>query len=164
MTVDRYAAAEAAAERARQRRARRQPLLLLALLNVLVLAVAATVVVDLRRLATPQGTGLAWTQAAVFGDCVAYLKLSEPDPALPDRRTDQEICEDLNQATRTARTEVARIGLRPVGRDVRGASAVVRVRLTRPEGDVTVQLDLRRSHGRWRVVRDATTCASVGCA
>jgi len=34
-----------------------------------VLAVGVVAAVDLRRLQTPHGTALAWTGAAIFGDC-----------------------------------------------------------------------------------------------
>jgi len=52
-------------------------------LLALTLAVGTIAAIDLRRLQTPRGTALAWTGAAVFGDCTAYLALSVPDPAAP---------------------------------------------------------------------------------
>ncbi len=160
----RWQAAEADAEAKRRRRARRQPLLLIALLDVLLVAVASTAVVDLRRLATPQGTALAWTQAAVFGDCGDYLRLSIPDPTVADRRTPEQLCTDLRAATRTARTNSARIALRPVGSTVRSSTATVRIELDQAAQPRVVVLELRRSGGGWRVLRDAQTCGSVGCA
>jgi len=161
---DRWQRAEIEAEATRRRKARRQPLLLIGLINVLVLAVAATAVVDLRRLGTPQGTALAWTQAAVFGDCSDYLRLSVPAGTNADRRTAEQLCADLRQATSTARTNSARIALRPAGSSVRGGTATVRIGLEQTARRRVVVLDLRRSGGTWRVLRDATTCGSVGCA
>ncbi len=161
---DRWREAELEAEVKRRRKAKRQPLLLIGLVNALVVAVAATAVVDLRRLATPQGTALAWTQAVVFGDCGDYLRLSVPDATAADRRTPDQVCADLRQATRAARTNSARIALRPAGATVQGGTATVRIGLEQTAAKRTVVLDLRRTGGHWRVVRDPQTCGSVGCA
>lgn len=157
---ERYRLAELAAEERRRAKARRQPLLLIALLNVLILAVAGTAVVDLRRLATPQGAALAWTQAALFGDCTAYARLSL---APGDRRSQEQLCGPLRAGTATNRTQVARIGLRPGGAQVSGRTATVRVRLQRAGQDSVVVLHLLRRGSRWRVVRDAVSCALVAC-
>ena len=161
---DRYRAMEDEAEARRLRKIRRQPVILLALINVLTLAVAATAVIDLRRLATPQGTALAWTEAALFGQCDSYAELSVADPARPERRSSRKRCEALRVATATARQDVARIALNPVGTHVTGGQALASVRLRRSTGDaVVIALDLTRTHGHWRVVRSARTCRVLAC-
>lgn len=164
MTLEeRYRLAEDEAKDKRRRKARRQPLLLIGLLDVLILAIAITVVIDLRRLATPQGTALAWTQAAVFGQCAEYSMLSVADPGRPEGRTDAQLCVDLQRATSKARGEVGQIALRVAGSRVTGRTASAAVGLQRPEGNATVVLDLRRVDGSWRVVRDPVSCAVVRC-
>lgn len=160
----RWRQAEVEADAKRRRKAKRQPLLLIGLINVLVLGVAATAVIDLRRLATPQGTALSWTQAAVFGDCGGYLRLSVPDPTVAERRTPDQLCSDLRAKTGTARTNSARIALRPVGSTVRSTTATVRIEVDQAAQPHVVVLELRRTGGQWRVLRDAQTCGSVGCA
>jgi hypothetical protein len=156
---DRYAAAEAAAEVRRRARMRRQPLLLIGLVGVLVLAVGVVSSIDLRRLRTPQGVGLRWTQAAVFGDCTDYLHYSIG----PDDRAEAQLCRDLRAATADARQHNAEIGLRVRGVERHGSSAVVLLDVTRKSDARRAQLDLRRTDGRWLVVRDASSCGVVVC-
>ena len=141
-------------------RARRQPLILIMVFNVLIVAVGMTAVVDLRRLQTPGGTGLRWLQAAVFGDCDDYLTYSIPDPSRPDSRSHEQFCQDLLRSSAAARAESLKIGfvLGPVGADR------VQVRLTRRGVTKTVLMHVVKRNGHWRVVRDALTCSSVGCA
>ena len=67
---------------------------------LLILAVGVTAAVDLRRLHTPRGAALAWTEAATFGDCRAFLALSDPDDPTAERRTDDEICRSLRRSDR----------------------------------------------------------------
>src|SRR3954470_11518509 len=102
MTVDleaRYAELEAAAEERRRARMRRQPLLLIGLVGVLVLGIGIVSSVDLRRLRTPQGVALRWTQAAVFGDCGDYLHFSTGSSEDTDDRSRDELCRDLRAST-----------------------------------------------------------------
>ncbi len=145
-------------------RSRRQAVILLVVVNTLVLGLGLVAAVDLRRLRTPGGTALAWVQAAVFGDCTDYLRYSVAAGDVPDTRTDRALCRDLRHATASARNESSRIGLRlgrVVRRDARASADVV---LTRSGKPVALHLTLVHRDGRWRVVRDARTCESVGCA
>lgn len=146
------------------RRARRQRLLLLVVINSLVLAIGLVAAVDLRRLRTPGGTALRWVQSAVFGDCADYLSFSVPAGDVSDNRSPDELCQDLRQATAQARADQLRIGLHlgTVRHDTR--TAVASITLTRDGTPTTLQVHLVRRDGRWRVLRDAATCASVGCA
>jgi hypothetical protein len=162
----RYRRLEAEAEAVRARKQRRQPLILIALVNALIIATALTVMVDLRRLHTPGGTALAWVQAAVFGDCEKYRRYSVSDPlsALPDSRTTNERCRDLRAATATARADSIRVKL-TLGRiQRRGDRAQVAVELTQSGTATPLSLNLVRSDGRWRVVRDASVCSHLVCA
>ena len=145
-------------------RSRRQAVLLLAVVNALVLAIGTVASVDLRRLRTPGGTALRWVQAAVFGDGAHYRPFSGPAGAAPDDRTDAALGRDLRAATAPARNDSLRIGLH-LGQVVRrGDRAAVDVELDRGGEQHTLHLTVVRHDGRWRVVRDASTCASVGCA
>jgi hypothetical protein len=147
------------AERMRVR-ARRQPVILISVLNLLIVGVAATAVVDLRRLQTPSGTGLRWLQAALYGDCKDYLPSALPAPQRPARRTHDQFCQDLRSASRTAQQESVRVGvdLRVLDKDR------VEVKLTRKGVTRTVQMHVVKRDGHWRVLRDELTCRSVGCA
>lgn len=159
----RYREMEAAEEENRRRKMRRQPWLLLGLVNVLILGTAATAAVDLRRLRTPGGVALAWTQAAVFGDCEDYRQYSVSDGGVSDRRTPDELCLDLRAATEQARAESLSIGLtRGVVSRV-GARATVPLTVTRRTVPLDVTLSLVLSGGRWHVVRDTEACR-IGCA
>lgn len=145
-------------------RARRQAVLMLVVLNVLVLAVGLVGAVDLRRLRTPGGTALRWVEAAVFGDCEDYVSFSVSAGDVPDDRTEAALCRDLRAATARARSDSVRIGLHLGAVVQRGTRATVDVVLTRSEQDIPLHLTLVRQDGRWKVVRDAATCQSVGCA
>src|SRR4051794_17453410 len=162
-TVDleaRYAELEAAAEERRRARMRRQPLLLIGLVGVLVLGIGIVSSVDLRRLRTPQGVALRWTQAAVFGDCDDYLHFSTGS----DDRSRGDLCRDLRAATEDARQHNIEIGLRVREVSRQGSRAVVAVDVTRRDVTRRAQVALSRRGGRWVVTRDATTCAVIGCA
>jgi hypothetical protein len=161
---DRYVEAEKAEEAKRRARARRQPLILIAVVNLLVVGIAAVAVIDLRRLQTPEGTALRWAQAAVFGDCGDYRTFSVAGPSVADARSSEQLCEDLRAATAPARGELLKIGLqlRTVHRVGNGAE--VELVLTRRGVVSHVSLRLVRTGGRWRVVRDGLTCGSIGCA
>ena len=156
----RYAELEAEADDKRAARMRRQPLVLIALVGGLVLAVGLVSSVDLRRLRTPQGVALRWAQAAVFGDCDDYLHYSTG----PDQRPRMDVCRDLRAMTEEARQHNTEIGLTVRQVTTHGSTAVVVLEVTRKDDVREAQIDERRSGGRWLVVRDATTCAVVLCA
>lgn len=159
----RYAELEAAAEATRRARLRRQPLILIALTAALVIGTGLVASVDLRRLQTPQGVALRWTQAALFGNCDDYLRYSTG----PLDRPRADVCRSLQSATEDARRHNAEIGLRVANVTTQGATSLVVLRISRMDGASrasTARLDLRRVGGRWRVVRDATSCAVVACA
>jgi hypothetical protein len=166
--IDRlYAQAEEKLEGVKAQRVRRGPVSLIAVCLGLSLVVGLVAAVDLRRLQSPQGTALAWTGAAVFGDCTGYLELSVPDPAavVPDRRSDDELCRDLRARTEDARGDAPRIDiLAAKGVEVDEERATVEVQVLRPARTRTVVLDLRRQDDGWVVVRTAPTCLAVGCA
>ncbi len=160
----RYREAEALEEERRRRKMRRQPWLLIGLVQVLVIGTALTAAVDLRRLRTPGGVALAWTQAAVFGDCDDYLRYSvSPPDTVPDRRTAEQVCTDLRAATEQARAQSLTIGLTRGAVVESGDRATVDLTVTRRAEPLTVRVDLVRTGGRWRVVRDAEACR-LGCA
>jgi hypothetical protein len=160
----RYAELEAAAEEKRRARMRRQPLILIALLQFLVVGIGLVAAVDLRRLETPQGVALRWTQAATFGSCDDYLHFSIGTSIGTDDRSRAELCRALRAMTEDARLNNAQIGLavRHVSRH--GSTAVVRLDVSHNKDVRHAVLDLRRAGGRWVVVRDATSCATVACA
>jgi hypothetical protein len=160
---DRYRRAEEALEPTRLARQRRQPLILIALVNVLVVGVAVTAVIDLRRLHTPGGTALKWTQAAVFGVCDDYLSYSVADPSVRDSRSRAQLCQDLRSSTEATRQQSGKVGLRLEHVDARGTRATAQLLLTRDGKGTTVSMQLEERGGRWRVVRNALTCGSVGC-
>lgn len=159
----RWREAELAAEAKQRARARRQPLILIGLVDALVIGIALTATVDLRRLQTPGGTALRWTQAAVFGDCPDYLEFSVADPSVPDSRTTDELCQDLRAATADARAEQLKIGLRLSGVQTSGGRSQVEVLIVRKQVPTRASMHLVRTRGHWRVVRDSFTCGSVGC-
>jgi hypothetical protein len=161
---DRWRETEALAAGRHQARARRQPLILIAVINVLVIGIALTAMVDLRRLQTPGGTALRWVQAAVFGNCSDYLDFSVADRSPTDTRSKEALCRDLRASTATARGESLKIGIAR-GRLLRGpGGARVEIVLTRKGIKTPVTLRMVRRDGHWRVLRDALTCGSVGCA
>ena len=165
MTDAHWAQLEEEAAEKRRAKAKRQPLILLATINALVLATGLTASVDLRRLQTPGGTALKWTQAAVFGDCHDYLAYSVADrTALPDERTEDQLCRDLRASTKQARADSITIGL-TLGRVLEQPyGAEVELTITRAKTPTRVAMKLVKLGGRWRVVRDTATCSSVGCA
>ncbi len=95
--------------------------------------------------------------------CDDYLTYSVADSSVVDRRSRDMLCQDLRAATKQARSESLKIGLR-LGPIVRhGARADVEVVLTRDEVPTSVTMHLARVGGHWRVVRDVATCGSLGC-
>ena len=159
----RWGAAERGLDLQNARRVRRTPGVVIAILLLLTLAVGVTAAVDLRRLQTPRGAALAWTEAAVFGNCRAFLSLSQPDDATTERRTDSEICRSLRAATAEARNDVTRIAIRPrsVVQHGRTADAVIEVR--EPVGTRELRLHLVHRGRDWLVVRDDGACHYLTC-
>ena len=151
----RYAEAERALEPQRQRSIARGPIGLIAVLLLLSLAVGIVAAVDLRRLQTPRGTALAWTGAAVFGDCTAYDRLSVGrDGDVP--------CTALRERTEEARSTAAQIGIDVLSVEQRGREASVEVEVRRPSGTRRAVLPLQRKGDGWAVVLGATACGLVG--
>jgi hypothetical protein len=142
------------------RRTQRQATLLIVTLNLLMLFAATTAVLDLRRLNTPGGTGLRWLEAAVFGQCDDYLEYSIEDASRPDSRSRLQLCADLSEQGKDARTDALKIGLRlgEVSADR------VHVTLTRDGREKEVVLHVVKRDGHWRVLRDAVTCSTATCA
>ena len=157
----RYAELERSLEPQRARSIARGPIGLIGVLVVLSLAVGTIAAVDLRRLQTPRGTALAWTGAAVFGDCTAYERLSIPDE--PEERSDGEVCLRLVRSTEQARQESGTIGIDVVSVEQRGREATVEVVVRRDDRTRTVELPLRRKGDGWGVVLTDEVCAAVGC-
>lgn len=145
------------------KRIRRTPGVLIGVTGLLVLAVGATAAVDLRRLQTPRGAALAWTEAAVFGDCRAFLALSRVTDPAAERRNDDEICRDLRAATAQARANSTRIDLRPRSVDQRGRTAVVTIDVRGPDGTSAATVRLVHRGDDWLAVRRPGACAAVGC-
>ena len=155
----RYAEQEAAAEDKRRARMQRQPLLMIALVGALVLGIGVVSSVDLRRLRTPQGVALRWTQAATFGDCDDYLHFSTG----PDDRARADLCRDLRATTEDARQHNIEIGLTVRHVTHLGSSATVLIDVSRAGEVRHAQIELTRASGRWLVVREGTSCTVVQC-
>lgn len=158
----RYAAAEASLEPQKALSIARGPIGLLAVLLFLLLAVGVVAAIDLNRLQTPGGTALAWTGAAVFGECTAYERLSVAEQ--PEDRSDDAVCRDLRQGTEQARATSGSIGIDVLSVERQGREATVEVEVRRPEGTRRVALPLRRQGDGWVVVRTEQVCEAVGCA
>jgi hypothetical protein len=145
------------------KRIRRTPGVVIAILLLLTLAVGVTAAVDLRRLQTPRGAALAWTEAATFGNCRAFLALSKPDDPNAERRTDDEICRALRSATAEARRDVTRISITPRSVEQHGRTAVAVILVRGPNGTRELRLDLVHRGDDWLVVRGAGACGDVPC-
>ena len=154
----RYAAAERSLEPQRQRSIARGPIGLIAVLLLLSIAVGIVAAIDLRRLQTPRGTALAWTGAAVFGDCTAYDRLS----IRQDDRPERVRCTALRERTEQARQTAAQIGIDVLSVEQRGREASVEVEVRRPTGTRRAVLPLQRKGDGWAVVLDDRVCALVG--
>ena len=159
----RWARAERTLDAQAARRIRRTPAVVIAITALLILAVGLTAAVDLRRLHTPRGAALAWTEAAVFGDCRAFLSLSRLTVAADETRTDDEICRALRKATAQARTDASRISIRAVSVDRQGDRATVVVDVRRPEGTRRPVLKLVRRGEKWLVLREPGACDVLAC-
>ena len=159
----RYAEAEATRGGRSAATARRGPISLIAVCLGVSLAVGVVAAVDLRRLQSPPGAALAWTGAAVFGNCTAYRELSLRTPA--DVRDPEEQCADLQRLTAPAREEADDIGVEVVEVEQDGDEAVATVRVARPEEPVIeVPLPLRKVDDRWLVLLTDEVCDQIGCA
>ena len=161
-TEERWAAAERTLDRGYRKRIRRTPGVVVGITGLLVLAVGVTAAVDLHRLQTPRGASLAWTEAAVFGNCRAYLALSQPVGA--ESRSDDEVCRALHARTKAARDDPQKFDVEAGSVEQHGRTAKVLVRVTRPDATTQVALDLVRRGDDWRVLLDATACGQIGCA
>lgn len=158
MTVEqRYAELERSLGPQKARSIARGPIGLIGVCVALSLAVGTVAAVDLRRLQTPRGTALAWTGAAVFGDCTAYARLSFGD-------FDERTCRDLLAATEPARQGSSQYGIDVVTVEQRGREATVEVEVRTPEGTERVDLPLRRKGDGWAVELTDEVCDVVGCA
>jgi hypothetical protein len=152
----RYAELERSLEPQKARSIARGPIGLIGVCLVLSLAVGAVAAVDLRRLQTPRGTALAWTGAAVFGDCTAYERLSFGDLSERD-------CLQLREATQEAREQAATIGIDVLSVEQRGREATVRVEVRRGDDAEQVDLPLRRKGDGWAVELTEEVCDAIGC-
>jgi len=159
----RWAAAERTLDVHAARRIRRTPGVVIGILALLVLAVGVTAAVDLRRLQTPRGAALAWTEAATFGDCGGFLALSVPSDATSERRNDDEICRALRSSTAEARTNATRIALQARSVQQRGRRASVSIDVRGPGGVRLVTLQLVRRGSHWLVLREPGACGAVSC-
>lgn len=159
----RYAAAEARKGDRTRATARRGPISLIAVCLGVALAVGIVAAVDLRRLQSPTGTALAWTGAAVFGNCTAYRDLSLTTPA--DARDPDEQCQALLRLTEPFRERAGDVEIEVVDVEQDGDRAVATVRLARPDRRTTdVPLPLRRVDDGWVVLLTDDVCDAVGCA
>ena len=161
-TEERWAAAELTLERGYRKRVRRTPGVVVGIIGLLVLAVGVTAAVDLHRLQTPRGASLAWTEAAVFGNCRAYLALSEPVGR--EIRSDATVCRALRARTAAARDDPQRFDVQAGAVVQRGRTARVLVRVRRPDATTQAELHLVRRGDDWLVLLDSTACGQVGCA
>jgi len=159
----RWATAERTLDVQAARRIRRTPGVVIAILLLLTLAVGVTAAVDLRRLQTPRGAALAWTEAATFGNCRAFLALSRPDDPTAERRTDDEICRALRASTAEARRDVTRIAITSRSVEQRGRTAIAVIAVRGPDGTRELRLDLVHRGDDWLVVRRAGACGDVAC-
>ena len=162
-TEERWARAELTLGAGDARRIRRTPAVVIGIIGFLIIAVGFTAATDIRRLQSPRGASLAWTEAAVFGDCRAYVELSRPVDPTTERRSDSELCRALRRGTEDARANSTRIQILPGRVERRGDTATTYVDVRRPEGDVEVQLRLVKRGDDWLVLRDATACGVLDC-
>jgi hypothetical protein len=159
----RWATAERTLDVNAAQRMRRTPGVVIGITALLILAVGITAAVDLRRLHTPRGAALAWTEAATFGDCRAFLSLSRPDDPTAERRTDDEICQALRSSTAKARSEASRVFLTATSIEHQGRDAFVTMEVRTPEGRRTPRLHLIRHGDGWVVLRQPGACGDVTC-
>jgi hypothetical protein len=156
-----YAEAERKNETRKAATVRRGPVSLIGVCLGVALLVGVVAAVDLRRLQTPDGTALAWTGAAVFGDCTAFRRLS----ALPDERDDDEDCRVLRRRSEAARDRPAEVEIEVLSASEEGdrAAAVVRVRQPGTPAERVPLSMVRGRGGGWAVELTDETCALVPC-
>jgi hypothetical protein len=160
-TEQRWAADELRMGAQTAQRVRRTPGVVIGITALLVAAVGVTAAVDLRRLQTPRGASLAWTEAALFGDCRAYFALSRPVDA--ETRSRDDLCRELRSSTADARANSAEISVTPASVEQEERTATVAVDVGRPEGVRRAQLHLVRRGHDWLVLREPASCDVVGC-
>jgi hypothetical protein len=159
----RYAEAEATKSGRSAATARRGPISLIAVLLGVSLAVGTVAAIDLRRLQSPTGAALAWTGAAVFGNCTAYRELSLATP--PDTASAQEQCDALRARTEPAREQGDDVQIEVLEIEEDGETAEALVRVGRPEEPVVdVRMPLQRVDEGWLVLLTDEVCAAIGCA
>ena len=159
----RWATAELSLDVQAAKRIRRTPGVVIMILLLLTLAVGVTAAVDLRRLHTPRGAALAWTEAATFGNCRAFLALSRVADPTAERRTDDEICRALRAATADNRNDVTRIAITPKSVEQHGRTADVVLEVRDPDGVRSVRLHLVHRGDDWLVTRGAGACGDATC-
>lgn len=156
-----YAEAERKNEVRKAATVRRGPISLVAVGLGVALVGGVVAAVDLRRLQTAEGTAMAWTGAAVFGECTTFRRLS----VLPDDRDDDADCRELLRRSEAARARPGDVEVEVLAAwDAQErAGAEVRVRL--PDGrDERVPLSMvRRDGGGWAVQLTDETCDLVPC-
>lgn len=139
---------------------RRGPVSLVAVMLLVALAVGVVAAVDLRRLQTPRGTALAFTGAAVFGDCTAYRELSVGR----DEGDEDARCLELRRLTEDNRARAGDVEITLVSAAERGDGARAVVRVRRPDEPAReVPLQLRRRGGGYAVELTEPTCAVLPC-
>jgi hypothetical protein len=153
-----YAQAETKNEVRKAATVRRGPVSLIAVCLGVALVVGITAAVDLRRLQTPRGTALAWTGAAVFGDCTAYRELSVGRDG-----DDGAECRALRAATEEARDRPGDVDLSVVSVQEDGDRATVVLAVRRDDEEQRVAIGLREEDGDWRVVPEGEVCEAVLC-
>jgi hypothetical protein len=159
----RYAQAERKNELRKAATVRRGPTSLIAVCIGVSLLVGITAAIDLRRLHTPEGTALAWTGAAVFGDCTAYRELTWQDGER-DGELDDDECRRLRRVTESARDRPADVEIELLEAAEEGERATARMRVRLPEEDpVEVPLSMRRRGGGWAVEPGEQTCEVLAC-
>lgn len=141
-------------EEAARRRLRRNGVFLVAVLDLLVVAVGLSAVYDLRRLASPAGAAQAWVEAAAGGDCDRFLALLTPaalTQALTDARAHDPTAISPGAARADACRSVRRPGLAVTGARLlqRGGDAA-RVEVG-VRGRPAVVVAVSRQGGRWLV-------------
>jgi hypothetical protein len=160
---ERWARAELTLDVQADKRIRRTPGVVIGITALLVIAVGVTAAVDLRRLQTPRGAALAWSEAATFGDCRGFLALSVVDEPTAETRTDDQICRALRRSTESARANSTRITLTARRVVQSGRRAVVTIELREPSGTRTVPLSMLKRGSDWLVIRAAGACGDVAC-
>jgi len=157
----RQLAGERRNEQRKLRAIRRTPAVIVGLTLVLTLGAAVAAAVDLRRLASPQGTTQAWVQAALSGDCARYGELS----VLPDGRTGELSAQQCQVLQSTARSYRGSATVSVMGAVVlRSGRATADVTVVRSAAPMLAgRVELTRALGHWRIERSTFACALLAC-